>query len=91
MKHLEKHNILTDQQHEIRKRRSCESQLIQTVQDLAEGLRDEDQIDAVLLVFSKAFDKVLHHQIATKLDHYGTRRRILQWTTRFLHDHSKSL
>ena len=84
MKRLEKHKILTDQQYGFRKR-SCESQLILTVQDLAEGLRDgnrllqcfdlteglrdKEQIDAVLLDFSKAFDKVPHHQIATKLDH----------------------
>ena len=40
MKHLENHTILTDQQHGIRKRRSCESQLILTVQDLAAGLWD---------------------------------------------------
>ena len=58
MKRLEAHNILIDQQHGFRKRRSCESQLIITVQDLAAGLRDGEQIDAVLLDFTKAFDKV---------------------------------
>ncbi|KAK3108364.1 hypothetical protein FSP39_006467 [Pinctada imbricata] len=36
--HLEEHNILTDQQHGFRKRRSCESQLITTIHDLASGL-----------------------------------------------------
>lgn len=35
MKHLEEHTILTDAQHGILKNRSCESQLIITVQDLA--------------------------------------------------------
>jgi len=35
MKHLEQHNILTDQQHGFRKGRSCESHLIITVNDLA--------------------------------------------------------
>ena len=34
-KHLEKHRILTDAQHGFRKKRSCESQLMLTVQDLA--------------------------------------------------------
>ena len=48
-------------------------QLILTVQDLAAGLRDGEQIDAMILDYSKAFYKVLHHRLATKLDHYGIR------------------
>jgi hypothetical protein len=40
------------------KKRSCESQLILTIQDLAAGLNSKSQIDAILLDFSKAFDKV---------------------------------
>ncbi|XP_052262435.1 uncharacterized protein LOC127866083 [Dreissena polymorpha] len=35
-------------------------------------LGDGYQIDAVLLDFSKAFDKILHKRLAIKLDHYGT-------------------
>ena len=38
MKYLDSHHILSDQQHGFRKRRSCESQLITTVHDLASGL-----------------------------------------------------
>ena len=63
MDHLERHNILSD-----RKRRSCETQLIQAVDDLAKCLNDGGQIDAVLLDFSKTFDKVPHHHLATKLE-----------------------
>lgn len=40
MKHLAIHWILTDQQNGLKKKRSCESQLILTGQDLAAGLRD---------------------------------------------------
>jgi hypothetical protein len=36
--------------------------LITTINDLASGLNNRQQIDAVLLDFSKAFDKVLHHR-----------------------------
>ena len=60
MKYLDSHHILSDQQHGFRKRRSCESQLITTVHDLARGLDKRQQIEAVLLDFSKAFDKVAH-------------------------------
>jgi hypothetical protein len=31
------------------------------------------QIDAILLDFSKAFDKVPHRRLLMKLDHYGIR------------------
>ena len=69
----------------------CESQLILTVQDLAAGLRDGEQIDAVLLDFSKAFDKVPHHRLATKLDHYGIRGKLLQRITSFLEGRSQQV
>ena len=57
MAHLDKHKILSDDQHGFRKNRSCETQLIVTLNDLAKGLNSKQQIDAVLLDFSKAFDK----------------------------------
>ena len=60
MNFFEQHNILTDYQHGFRKKRSCESQLITTIQDLAMGIDNATQIGAVLLHFSKAFDKVPH-------------------------------
>ena len=40
-------------------REDHEDQLILTVQDLAAGLRDGEQIDAMILDYSKAFYKVL--------------------------------
>jgi hypothetical protein len=46
-----------------------ESQLILTVQDLAADLDKGQQIDAVLLDFSKAFDKVPHRRLLLKLHH----------------------
>ena len=36
-------------------------------------------MDAILLDFSKAFDKVSHQHLAIKLDHYGIRGNLLQW------------
>ena len=54
----------------FKKKRSCETQLLITVQDLAQGLRYKQQIDAVILDFSKAFDKVSHrHIMLPKLEH----------------------
>ena len=82
--HLERNNILEDKQHGFQKRRSCESQLITTINDLARGLNVKQQLDAVLLDFSKAFDKVSHRRLATKLNHYGVRRNTHAWIQDFL-------
>ena len=54
------------------------------VNDLARGLNYKQQIDAVLLDFSKAFDKVSHRRLATKLNHYGVRGNTLAWIQDFL-------
>ena len=39
--YFERNKILTDCQHGFRKRRSCETQLIMTVEDLARGLNEK--------------------------------------------------
>ena len=59
MDHITTHSILSDSQHGFRSRRSCETQLITTIQDIAKNLSEGKQVDAILLDFSKAFDKVL--------------------------------
>jgi len=85
MRHLDHHNILTDCQHGFRSRRSCESQLISTIQGIAEKLKSgKYQIDVILLDFAKAFDKVPHKRLLHKLCHYGVRGKTLQWITSFL-------
>ena len=84
MKHLDKFNILEDAQHGFRKRRSCVSQLITTVDDFANCLKNKEQIDAILLDFSKAFDKVDHEGLILKLEHLGVRNSLLDWVRSFL-------
>jgi len=55
---LDRIDILSDAQHGFRKNRSCETQLLLTVDDLAGGLGDKGQTDMTLLDFSQPFDKV---------------------------------
>jgi tRNA A58 N-methylase Trm61 len=63
---------------------SCETQLITTIQDIAKNLSEGKQVDAILLDFSKAFDKVPHERLLLKLHHYGIRGLTLQWIKNFL-------
>ena len=60
--------VFTNAQHGFRKGRSCESQLVLTVHDLVEGLDAGEQTDAILLDFSKAFDRVPHQRLLLKLE-----------------------
>ena len=87
--HLNNHNILTNAQHGFRQRRSCETQLLLTIEDLAKGLDDKSQIDLILLDYEKAFDKVSHRHLLLKADHYGIRGNTHAWISDFLHNRSQ--
>ena len=84
MSHLSELNILAENQHAFRRRRSCESQLILTINDLAKNLDEKATTDLITLDFSKAFDVIPHQKLLHKLDYYGIRSDNLRWVTNFL-------
>ena len=83
-KHLNLNNILYDLQHGFREKRSCETQLIQLVEDLARNLTSGKQSDLIQLDFSKAFDKVNHLKLLYKLQVHGVQGKTLGWIESFL-------
>lgn len=83
-KHLAGNNIIIDAQHGFREKLSCETQLIQATQDWSEVLNRGGQTDVLLLDFSKAFDKVPHLRLASKLKYYGIRGKTVNWIQDFL-------
>ena len=49
------------------------------------------QVDAAILDFSKAFDKVAHSRLLYKLDYYGIRGNLHSWLSSFLYGRSQQV
>ena len=91
IKHLEANEILSDTQHGFRKRRGRDTQLVMVVNDFAKNLNYSQQLDTILLDFSKAFDKVNHHKLLIKMDHYGIRGKLQDWMKDFLSERTQQV
>ena len=66
MKHFNANNILDSNQHGFRTGHSCETQLIQTLDVLAQDIDEKHQTDVVILDFSKEFGTVSHQRLVQK-------------------------
>ena len=84
-------DILYDLQHGFREKRSCETQLIMLVDELAKNMQMGKQTDLILLDFSKAFDKVAHEKLIIKLQQYGIRGDTLNWIKDFLDNRKQTV
>ena len=90
-KHFNQNTISYDLQHGFRERRSCETQLIQLVEDLARNITSGKQIDLFSLDFSKAFNKVNHLKRLYKLQLHGVQGKTLRWIEYFLIGRSQTV
>jgi hypothetical protein len=84
MKHLNTNHLLYDKQHGFRSKLSCETQLIEFTSDVLNTVQDRKQCDAVIMDFSKAFDKVSHDCLIYKLDRAGIDMQTRNWVKSFL-------
>ena len=91
MKHLDRNTILIDCQHGFRARRSCETQLLTLTHEQSTSLDSGIQQDLIILDFSKAFGKVPHQRLLSKLDFYGIRGTTLSWIKALLSDRSQQV
>ena len=84
MEHLTIHGLLTDDQHGFRPRRSCNTQLLETIDIWTQLIEDGTPVDVVYLDFRKAFDSVPHRRLLSKLCSYGVSGKLLAWIEAFL-------
>ena len=91
MGHLNTNNILYDLQHGFWDKRSCETQLLALVHELAHGFNANKQTDMAILDFSKAFDKVSHKHLLYKLQWYGADPLTHAWIADFLRNRTQAV
>ena len=69
-KYLANSNILFELQHGFREKRSCETQMVMLIDEIAKNMQTGKQTDLILLDFSEAFNKVAHENLISKLHFY---------------------
>ena len=89
-KHIAKSNIIINEQHGFRNKLSTITQLINTTTDWANTLNNKGQTDIIFPNFSKAFYKISHKFILSKLHYYGIRYHTLSWIGDFLSSHTQT-
>jgi hypothetical protein len=82
--HLSPH--LYHLQHGFQKRKSTVTQLITVYHDIVEDIASGHEVDVIHLDLSKAFDKVSHHLLLSKLQSYGISGSLLKWFKSYLCD-----
>ena len=80
--HLYFNNILCDAQHGFVRRRSTCTNLLESFDDWTLCIQTQQQVSAVYIDFSKAFDVVSHNKLLARL--YSVRGTVLLWIENFL-------
>jgi hypothetical protein len=91
MTHADNHNILYSIQHGFRKNRSCETQLLEFIDDVTKNMENSFQTDVLIMDFSKAFDKVSHNLLTHKLNYYGIQGKTNTWIHNFLSNRTQAV
>ena len=82
--HFIQNSLFSSKQFGFIKGRSTSVQLINILNIWTRCLEDGGQIDAVYTDFEKAFDKVPHKRLISKLNAYGLDNKIIIWIENFL-------
>ena len=76
-------------QHGFHKHRSCETQPDITWHEINYLIDSGEEVDAVVLDFSNAFDKVSHPKLIFKLQNLGISTLLVDWIANWLKDRSQ--
>ncbi|CAG9783827.1 unnamed protein product [Diatraea saccharalis] len=88
LRYLEDHQLLNDQQYGFRSGRSAGDLLVYLTHNWATAIETKGEALAVNLDIAKAFDRVWHKTLLSKLPSYGLPAKLCAWVTSFLTDRS---
>ena len=81
---METYELFSDSQHGFRHHKSCVMQLLEVMNDFANFIENQEDIDSIYLDFRKAFDTVPHLRLMNKLKAYGIEGSLAKWIYSFL-------
>ena len=82
--HLENHNLIVDSQHGFRQKRSCLTNLLEFFHDMMREHDKDRAVDVLYLDFQKAFDKVPHGKLMSKVRALGIGGKVADWIQNWL-------
>jgi hypothetical protein len=84
LQRLQNNSTLNNEQHGFMKGRSCATNLLIARHQWIEALNTGTCVDVILIDFSKAFDKVDHEELFTRLSTCGINGKLLSWIKSFI-------
>jgi len=84
LEHFKQNKYFSDKQFGFLKGRSTVTQLLSMLDDWTELLESGGRIDVIYTDLEKAFDKVPHHRLISKLHSYQVNNEIILWIESFL-------
>ena len=84
MSYFNVHKLLSKTQFGFIPGRSAMIQLLAVMDKWTEGLEEPGQIDIIYTDFEKAFDKVCHSKLISKLNSYGINSSVINWINDYL-------
>lgn len=84
VKHLDKYSLIRNSQHGFISGKSCLSNLLDFFEEVTKMLDEGEAVDLIYLDFAKAFDKVPHCRLLTKLKAHGIGGNVLNWIKAWL-------
>lgn len=91
MQHLQVNDLISDQQHGFIPQKGCNTNLLESLENWLDNLENGESVDVFYLDFSKAFDRVPHKRLMSKLNSYGVSEDVHVWIKNFLNNRSQSV
>jgi hypothetical protein len=82
--HLTRYDLISKSQHGFVKKKSCMTNLLETLDIITEIVNRGFSVDLIFLDFAKAFDMVSHAGLLVKLKSFGFDDQLINWMNSYL-------